>query len=369
MTVTSIAPEHVIHSAVGYARERIAKPGAAHPNDFAPDPEVLRQVVDCVFWASQSEEEGKAAMCRMAFDDANPRACRFLQSRPVTVENLRKLSPFVAESGTFLQVGRSGLIEGVLAGSSGSITVHASGPGRVAIGMWPEVLYVLDRGSWVYVHGDVAVLLQVIAAFFPSSESLTPLLRGITIVDLVRQARSRKRGALILIGGTGEFVGVDLSRNFQVAQFMSQVDLRIDWWAGMPSTEQMSRASDFQLRTSMFREVFAGGATVDGATVMNGDLEVLGFGAKIKADLSDDFTVQEISLPNTSEAEVLRSQVGGMRHQSAACFIRMNPSSIAICISQDGYVSVFGSHKGSGVVTMIRGLEFYYECESRLRVG
>ena len=61
---------------------------------FDPAPELLRQTIDAVFWASLSEEEGMPALTRVLFGDIRDPYCR-LQPCEVTPDTLCKLSPLL----------------------------------------------------------------------------------------------------------------------------------------------------------------------------------------------------------------------------------------------------------------------------------
>lgn len=66
---------------------------------------------------------------------------------------------------------------------------------------------------------------------------------------------------------------------------------------------------------------------VDGAVVMNEDLSLLGFGATIKASPKDDES---------------RPQ-GGHRHKSAMTLCKKHRGTVAIVVSQDGPITVYGT--------------------------
>lgn len=109
---------------------------------------------------------------------------------------------------------------------------------------------------------------------------------------------------------------------------------------------------------------------VDGATLVNYDLDVLGFGAKIKPAKDEEEPDRVfISTPfEGRKAECKRiSETGwGMRHKSAAQFIfDQRDGAIAIVASQDGRLSVFtwdetikNCGDTAGAVTVIEDSEF-----------
>jgi hypothetical protein len=97
---------------------------------------------------------------------------------------------------------------------------------------------------------------------------------------------------------------------------------------------------------------------VDGAVVMDTDLRVYGFGAKLSG-ASGDFTVLSIDAITGSVEEVTVVSLGGMRHQSAARYVKNSTDSMVIVASQDGRLTLFAWMTDEGKVTAIRGLEHY----------
>jgi hypothetical protein len=98
---------------------------------------------------------------------------------------------------------------------------------------------------------------------------------------------------------------------------------------------------------------------VDGATVINSDFELVGFGAMIDftRDKSDGRCVQLIDPAKPSERTnriPLSDFPGGARHQSAIHFCFQNPSAVAFVASQDGILSLFFKPSDTSDVIAIR---------------
>jgi hypothetical protein len=108
-------------------------------------------------------------------------------------------------------------------------------------------------------------------------------------------------------------------------------------------------------------EVIGKLTAVDGATLVTFDLNVLAFGAKIRAkDVDHKPERLLISEPfeGSVEREIGLSELGGTRHQSAAQFVFDQKDAIAIVASQDGRLSVLGWDRAEGKVGVIRPAEF-----------
>jgi hypothetical protein len=97
---------------------------------------------------------------------------------------------------------------------------------------------------------------------------------------------------------------------------------------------------------------------IDGAVVLDTDLRIHGFGAKLSG-IQDAIVVSVLDALTNSLTSVPISDLGGMRHQSAARYIHNNHDSLVIVASQDGRVTLFGWVLDPGEVIAIRRLEHY----------
>ncbi len=100
-------------------------------------------------------------------------------------------------------------------------------------------------------------------------------------------------------------------------------------------------------------------SSIDGAVVINANLELLEVGAKIIAPrpVRDTVAQWEVSGPNdenlTKTSPVLLTDCGGTRHQSAVSFVSSYLNGAAFVVSQDGRLSMFLADEVNGV-TMFR---------------
>jgi DNA integrity scanning protein DisA with diadenylate cyclase activity len=84
---------------------------------------------------------------------------------------------------------------------------------------------------------------------------------------------------------------------------------------------------------------------VDGAVVISRDINIFGFGAKINYDPKNK-TLPPINMIDSLDEGMKRlpiplTDLGGMRHQSAAYFVSEQHGAVALVVSQDGNVSAF----------------------------
>lgn len=112
-----------------------------------------------------------------------------------------------------------------------------------------------------------------------------------------------------------------------------------------------------QLLTKLLRSI-GKLSRIDGAVVMDTDLRVHGFGAKLSGT-QESFTVAELDTITASISEVPISSLGGMRHQSAARYVHRNTDSMVVVASQDGRLTLFAWIVDRRQIAAVRGLEHY----------
>jgi hypothetical protein len=104
-------------------------------------------------------------------------------------------------------------------------------------------------------------------------------------------------------------------------------------------------------------------AKVDGAVVMTRDMQLLGFGAKIKFRQHEQEDVPICMFKPTPCAQKIvpshLEDLGGMRHQSAARFIAANKDAVAIIVSQDRHISVMNWEDTLSSVCVMRNAEWW----------
>jgi hypothetical protein len=89
---------------------------------------------------------------------------------------------------------------------------------------------------------------------------------------------------------------------------------------------------------------------VDGAVHLTSDLQIRGFGAKITSG-NEPFPLSAEDIDGNNRRELSLSAIPGTRHRSAAFFCAQQPGqALAIVVSQDGDVSLFGRLPGGSVV-------------------
>ena len=126
-----------------------------------------------------------------------------------------------------------------------------------------------------------------------------------------------------------------------------------------PLTSHQHRSAREDVVKSL--EVIGKLTAVDGATLVTFGLDVLAFGAKIRAknlDREPGRLVIYEPFEGSVEREIGLSELGGTRHQSAAQFVFDQRDAIALVASQDRRLSILGWDRTEGKVAVIRPAEF-----------
>jgi hypothetical protein len=101
---------------------------------------------------------------------------------------------------------------------------------------------------------------------------------------------------------------------------------------------------------------------VDGAVLLNTDLEVLGFGAMIKTgELKDDtqVVVLEPGVSDSPNQATTLAALGGSRHRSAAEYCNAQKEALAFVASQDGPLTLVGYLKSDGKLFSLKRADLY----------
>jgi len=98
---------------------------------------------------------------------------------------------------------------------------------------------------------------------------------------------------------------------------------------------------------------------IDGAVVMDLDLCLLGFGAKLLFGPEDFLVTTLNAVTGELRERVSLEELGGTRHQSAARFVYGNRSTEVFVVSQDGRLSLFSWSERMHCVAVVQKLEHF----------
>ena len=322
-----------------------------------PSPAVIEAVVDAAFWASLRRQEGYVPRISLAFlpPDDPARWLRFETALGLGPFALARLAPAVERPGIHLGVwGEPGDLR--LWGTTRSIPTLCF------------VLEVVSPGVLVVKHRlredlpkfvNVAVFegekVKVLSGDDADLADYPAVMTSLLGLDAPRAVYDRD-GVLARIAVSMRAHG----RGGSLLVVPSRTDAWRDSMAGplvyavrppFSGLAELVRDAPVHPREGRWHEALvravdavAGLTAVDGATVVNGEYEVLAFGAKIRRREGcpevDQVVVTE-PIEGGSRRVVHPGQLGGMRHLSAAQFAQDQTDAVALVASQDGRFTLF----------------------------
>lgn len=334
-------------------------PGAA---ELLRHTDRLCALCELCFWASLEKEErrevrGTLVLCS---PDRTLPAKAFATPVPVTVPNLVAL--LIASPRTPLAVhdGPGGLsIWGLLDSEPASLPrLRIAGNGTLLASCRHRVLALLHRGAVsVPVAADEASLEHLVAGALGKEQTLEA--RGSVPAKLIRVGTTMIRHGH---GGTLVLVPPADQSWRQAVRFRFNFDPLSDPVSAL--CEQCGPANSPRASHTSLQRRVGDLSLIDGAVVMDLDLRLLGFGAKLLFGL-EDFLVTTLNAVTGEKSErVPLAELGGMRHQSAARFIHDNRSAEVFVVSQDGRLTMFSWSESTHCVVVIQKLEhFIWEYE------
>jgi hypothetical protein len=260
--------------------------------------------------------------------------------------------------------------------------VHVTGPGRLAVRCAGKLIGGLERGVIVDAVLDVfdsewlpalfAVQREAVRVEHERLQSIAPsptlvensligrvsqhMLRR--VIQLVRGARHG--GMLCIVDESCELHGLRLKYRFghdepaqryhtlllQILEAVSNASSKSSvGWAdfaldGSPRLEQLEQAV-FELS-----RLLANLTSIDGAVVLDKQLQLLGFGAEISAELPTPQRVWRAIDTEGEQRELDDLENVGTRHRAAYRFVNDHPRGLAIVVSHDGGVSFVANRAG-----------------------
>ena len=99
---------------------------------------------------------------------------------------------------------------------------------------------------------------------------------------------------------------------------------------------------------------------VDGVVLMTTEMDLLGFGAKLRAsDAEPIVSILDMLAPKPLQAHVSVSALGGMRHQSAARFVNDCHDALVFVASQDGRLTLIAWVENPPHVAALTNLQHF----------
>lgn len=368
----------------------------------APSRESLKAMVECAFWASLKAEEGRYPRFSMVY--AHKRDCpsglEFGSPRMLRKEEVAKLAPSLSRNNSRLGVvqragGKGPIVWGVTQEYPfGCAEIRVVRPGRVMVEAYGERLGLVN-GDKVHSllrrrHWDGKLqghLLWELAKTLGQSvgeqhSAVRSKVLGTMLLQLTEAMHAHEHGGAIIVAPENDvawkgsvafghplrqFAGLrtHFERLIEEVKTTDRTDPPQD--IASYFTRQRSRMNQDLTRLV---ETVGAFTAVDGATVLNDSLEVLGFGAKIRVKPKSEWRKPvECSLsdlvaghrwdPRKHECEF--GELGGTRHQSAAFLVSKHRGVVVIVASQDGALSIVAWSTDLKRVTVTRKAEMLLE--------
>ncbi len=262
------------------------------------------------------------------------------------------------------------------------VAIRIAGPGLLIASDDHQVLAVLERGEeLIPAQGAGYDWMQFVAKALPPAVDYTERLqRALVIQRVIAAIHKQGHGGALVIGprSNHDWMNlVDLRFKFDLddADVIrkrlahledAQRQLKesrfgvVDPTAAAPSTasppETLVTANQ-SLLEELLRQI-GDLSAIDGAVVMDEELGILGFGAKLRATAAD-FQVREIDVLTSASNDVSCSDLGGTRHRSAACLVHQQPETMVFVASQDGRLTLFVWVEDIKNVAAVRRLEHF----------
>ena len=336
--------------------------------DLAPEPPVtiIEAIIDVAFWASLRKEEGRSPKISLAYlpPALAGQPLVFKERILITPYSLTKLAPAVERSGIHLGVWD---VDGELFvwGTTREIpdccfVLEVVEPGLLVV----KHRRVNGFGKFINVaviKGDNIKIIDENSSSLPDCPAMLSTLLDYNspagfndsvniLVQLAASMRLHGRGGSLLVVPTGSSAW----HNSIIHPITYPVSPAFDELKNLMDQNVNDRELvSWQEEVNRSVEHIAGLTAVDGATLINDQLELLAFGAKIGLS-SNGLPVEKmlVTEPVIGDVAIIMhpSQNGGTRHLSAAQFVFDQRDAVALVSSQDGRFTIFSWSPCEGMV-------------------
>lgn len=337
-----------------------------------PDAPTLEKLLDVVFYASLTKEEGRPARFSIAIARPNPLGSHCINPKPLTPEALGKLSAACDGDSTLLLAWTSSekddtwQVWGIaVKQQTEHLIITARDPGSLSLQWQHEILFSYAHGRGIVADKSTLSPDEIIGIISNSLPPPTPTtLRMINLSAIYRSMRGHGRGGALLVVPTS--APSDIKFSYEMALWPArmlagqpfheaplanaalQEKKHREWLVPPPDEDPEFRGTRERLylrsieRTEAEAALIGRFTAIDGIVVLNHKMVVLGIGGKIP--VPDDFNmVQLIHIDprdGRSTPKTVKETFSGMRHNSAAMACRKCEDALALVQSQDGSLTV-----------------------------
>jgi hypothetical protein len=312
------------------------------------DPLQLSRLCTTCFWASMETEEGREARGALAFCSPHPSLVARVFTDPIPVEGPTLVSLLTASPRASLAVHEEGgglKIWGMLdAESEELVRLRIAGNGTLLASQAERVLAIYHKGAMYRPKAADGPSLVLLMAETLGKKRFLELDDG-TLTQLIRMVT-----AMIRHGHGGTLVVVEPDDSSWRSAVRFKFAFRDAEERGVAQHQLMSEAL-----LQRMGEL----SLIDGAVVVDTALHIHGFGAKLELGESPPCMVALNALNGDIREGLSVSELGGMRHQSAARFVNKRPAVYAFVVSQDGRLSLFCWSTKHNCIVVVQNLEHF----------
>lgn len=336
-----------------------------YPPETMPTQEQLATLVETAFWASLRREEGRALRFTLAYNQ-RPSSHLFslVLSEPVPFDtaHLVKLAPAAGNASIGVvaspQSGRLEICE-LTESPLSPVRIKVLDPGQLIISFSRANIAVISGDQPTFIRNELLTLSSNLWRVFAGDSISKEIFawddeRVTAILTVARQMRIMGHGGTLIVVPDRQSweqskdsvtypAAVQNRITSEFLEYLAQAKLNLEEdKTNKDATEQVKLWQSAINTSAMF---IAPLTAVDGATVVTPDLEVVGFGVKLKAASEAAFE-QVVRLDPLDHDKWLEripvdSMGRGTRHKSAARFVFDNRGALAVVASQDGNVTAY----------------------------
>jgi hypothetical protein len=339
----------------------------------------LAHLLNVAFWSSLHTEEGRTTRATLIHEwPPQSGDLHFAKERILDTGSVVKLAPLVGSGVLALGILTDGdtlKLWGITAPRRWSTQAHILDPATITVSRADKV-FVYQLGRTDLLRSSVAQrsFEERVRFLWQASQPKDPSAfdNASFIPQLVSEMRRHRHGGLLLLvrAATPEWRSSVQSR--------SQHDFTTPYSYLRAAVEE-GRAAYEELRAeSLQGDLFAGRelrvrmagnrmdraieavsrfAAIDGALVLDSQLDVLAIGAIVTRRGKLPRHVQVADVAAGVHREVPVQSLGGTRHQSGAAFCAQTPESMAVVVSQDGSVTLLMREREQQDVQAVRHAE------------
>jgi hypothetical protein len=334
-------------------------------------------LLSLAFWSSLLQEEGRTVTISLMFlphsDAIKPLILE--DSLPAETTTIVRMSP--ALNYTQRGIGITRLDDGELRvwgtadTSYFTIIVSAIRPGTVTVRYFGRLLMIFSAGNATFLEGEGGhTLLSIMSK---AAENITTFKNPYTfssiLLEIIRTMFSQGHGGTILVIPPNDqsWEKMYSSIRFKPSKpylFLHEIIESLEINKKLPFEMNPGPfSSQIQQFTRDAVEEIGLLSSVDGALLIDYDLNVLGFGVMLHSEPKPESlkaVVLEVGLPSPTGKKIeLVSNFGGARHKAAADFCSQVKNSLAIVASQDQKLTMFGWIEDEPNLWAFRKLEVF----------